>query len=176
MSADSPELTLGQDFLTWLWYRGENANGLFRIHASNAAYNVSMEQRVVVRGGDGENIETASVSGVVSLLREARMGLAIGKKVVRALVRLEKDGLDFSLTLKAEDFALNSLRTPSVMRSDSPDNDPDAGFLEKMYLLESCLELVDDLYRHFLDLRLSPKAWQEEAMAIGKWINSTSAI
>ncbi len=170
---DGPEMILGQDFLTCIWFKGEHGNGMFRTHGKGEAYTVSMEQRVVVRGGDGENLETASVSGAMSLLREARLGLAVGKKVVRALIRLEKDELSWQLTLKAEDFALNGLRTPALAKKEE-DDDPDASLLEKMYLIEQCLALIDDLYRHFLALRLNSQLWAKECRELAAWIQSGS--
>ncbi|MCL1889585.1 MAG: hypothetical protein FWF99_03660 [Desulfovibrionaceae bacterium] len=44
------EQMLGQDFLTWLWYRGETS-GRFKI-PSGEEFSVLMERRVVVQGGD----------------------------------------------------------------------------------------------------------------------------
>lgn len=167
------DLTLGQEFLTWLWFRSETANGLFRMSPQSGRegepYSVSMEQRVVVRGGEGDNLETASVSGSLSPLREARLGLQTGKLVVRALVRLEKDGMDWQVTLKAEDFSIGSLRTPAVAKDEDGD-DPDARFLEKMYLIENSLDMLDDLFRQFLDVRLSAAAWNAEAAEVAAWM------
>lgn len=172
-SADNIDVLLGQEFLTWLWYRGEIADGLFRMTKESGhegeAFHVRLEQRLVVRGGEGDYQETASVSGSFSPLREARLGLSTGKQVVRALVRLSKDELDWQLTLKAEDFCLNSMRTPPVAKPEEGD-DPDATFLEKIYLIESCLELIDDVYRQFLTIRLSMQAWDDEVRSIKNWI------
>ncbi|KAF4530283.1 hypothetical protein B566_EDAN018420 [Ephemera danica] len=46
-----------------------------------------MEQRIVVQGGEGDRLETATVSGVESELREARMGLTTGVTFMRAVAR-----------------------------------------------------------------------------------------
>ena len=91
---ENTDLVLGQDFLTWLWYKSETSNGLFRMSGGSAKagepFTLNMEQRVVVRGGEGDNKETASVSGSLSPLREARLGLLTGKLVVRALAGWKK--------------------------------------------------------------------------------------
>lgn len=170
---ENTDLVLGREFLTWLWFRSETSNGLFRFGKQSGKegepFTVAMEQRVVVRGGEGDNLETASVSGSLSPLREARLGLQTGKLVVRALTRLEKDGMDWQVTLKAEDFSVNSLRTPTVAKNEDGD-DPDALFLEKMYLIESCLDMLDDLFRQFLDVRLAPATWNAEAVAVAEWM------
>lgn len=170
---DNIDILLGQEFLTWLWFRSEVTGGMFQISTgpqAGSSFHVTLEQRLVVRGGEGDHKETASVSGSFSPLREARLGLSTGKKVVRALVRFSKDENDWQLTLKAEDFALGSLRTPAIAKAEEGD-DPDASFLEKIYLIESCLELLDEAYHQFLKVRLSQEAWKEEIKAVNTWIN-----
>lgn len=169
-SLDSLDNILGQEFLTWLWYQSDVAPGAFT-DAQGQPFSVSMEQRIVVQGGEGDARETASVSGSLSPLREARFGLGTGKKVTRALIRLEKDELAFQLTLKAEDFSISSLKTPKLDKSDD-DADPDALLLEKFYLMETCVGLLDGLYARFLGLRLSP-GWEEEVAAMRQWMTRT---
>ena len=78
-SLDSLDNILGQEFLTWLWYQSDVAPGAF-VDAQGQPFSVSMEQRIVVQGGEGDARETASVSGSLSPLREARFGLGTGKK------------------------------------------------------------------------------------------------
>lgn len=161
------DIILGQEFLTWLWYRSDTAPGAFT-DKEGQPFSVSMEQRIVVQGGEGENLETASVSGSLSPLREARLGLATGKKVTRALLRLEKEELAWQVTLKAEDFSLNSLKTPKVEK-DEEDLDVDAQLLEKLYLMETCVGLLDTLFARFLELRLSPD-WNNEVREVHAWM------
>lgn len=168
--AKSIDAILGEDFLTWLWYQSDTAPGAFR-DKGGLPFNLYMEQRIVVQGGEGESRETATVSGSLSPLREARFGLGTGKKVSRALIRLEKDDLVFQFTLKAEDFSLGSLKTPKLDAADK-DDDPDALFLEKIFLMESAVQLLDWVYLGFLNLRLSNK-WDEEVNQMGKWLSRT---
>lgn len=167
---ESMDIILGQEFLTWLWYRSDIAPGAFT-DKDGASFAVSMEQRIVVQGGEGEARETASVSGSLSPLREARFGLGTGKKVTRALVRFEKDDMAFQVSLKAEDFSSNSLKTPKLDKPQG-DEDPDALLLEKIYLLEVCTGLLDSLYARFLKLRLS-SGWQEEVEDMRRWMTRT---
>ena len=168
---ENTDLILGQEFLTWLWFRSETGN-VFRMEGAEhkgEPFTVAMEQRIVVRGGEGENQETATVVGSFSPLREARLGLLTGKQVVRCLVRLEKDGMDWQVSLKAEDFSINSLRTPKVARDDG-DEDPEGLFLEKMYLIDLSLDMLDEMFRQFLVLRLDSAAWNREAAAVAQWM------
>ncbi|MDE7065119.1 MAG: hypothetical protein K2O70_06555 [Desulfovibrionaceae bacterium] len=161
------DIILGQEFLTWLWYQSDIAPGAF-VDKEGRPFSVSMEQRIVVQGGEGENLETTSVSGSLSPLREARLGLATVKKVTRALLRLEKEELAWQVTLKAEDFSFNSLKTPKVEKDDE-DLDLDAQLLEKLYLMETCVDLLDTLFLRFLKLRLSPD-WNNEIHDVHAWM------
>ena len=166
-SVQSTDMILGQEFLTWLWYASDARPDAFR-DAANVPFQLYMEHRVVVQGGEGDTLETTSVSGALSLLREARVGLAAGKKVTRATLRFEQDGLRWLLSLRAEDFAVGGLRSPKTDRGEAED-DPDALLLERIYLLERCMALLDSLYAAFLRLRLSPQ-WTDEARRVHTWM------
>ncbi|MDR0339730.1 MAG: hypothetical protein LBH65_05575 [Desulfovibrio sp.] len=163
------DLVLGQEFLTWLWFR--SATGAIFNDAKGAPFTVSMEQRIVVQGGEGDHVETASVSGVDSELREARLGLTTGKKVTRALLRFERGPEEWQVTLKAADFALGSLKTPKIERNDR-DADPDALLLEKLSLVESCLELTDSAFAAFLAVRLDAPSWKDEVERLRQWMRT----
>ena len=110
------------------------------------------------------------MSGPLSELREARLGLATGKKVHRALVRMEMDGEAWQAVIKADDFSVNSLKTP-VVESDREDDDPDALFLEKMFLVERFLGCFDAVYAEFAELRAS-SAWDDELRKFRAWLKS----
>ena len=161
------DMVLGQEFLTWLWFRSETQPMGFK-DKEGVPFSMNLEQRIVVQGGEGDSLETASVSGSLSQLREVRLGLRTGKKVTRALVRFEREELAWQTTIKAEDFSLGSFKTPKVEREE--DDDPDAAFLEKMYLMELCLGLFDACYKQFLDIRLS-SLWDKEVQDMSAWMS-----
>lgn len=166
--AERENTILGQDFLTWLWHVTEARGGVFK-DADGREFHLRMEERLSVQGGDGEGLESATVKSPSGELTEARSGLRTGKKVNRAQLRFDRDPESWQLTLKDTDFSLSGLKTPKVETSDREDTDPDARVLEKMFLVEQCLELLDSVYREFLNLRLSAK-WAEETRTIGVWI------
>ena len=158
---------LGEEFLTWLWFQSDVAPGAF-VDKDGQPFSVSMEQRIVVQGGQGDAKDTATVAGTLSPLTEARFGLGKGKKVTRATIRLEKDELAFQLTLSADDFTLGSMKLPK-MEKPAEDEDPDAMLLERFYLVGVCLGLLESLYATFLRLRLSAD-WSETIQEITAWI------
>ncbi|MBU1003712.1 MAG: hypothetical protein KKE73_14455 [Proteobacteria bacterium] len=166
------DIILGQDFLTWLWYKSEALGGTFAT-PDGEAFALYMEQRISVQGGEGDAKETTSVSGLMSELKEAKAGLALGKKVCKAQIKIEVDSDAWQTTLKAEDFSQTSFKTPKVEFKQEEGDDPDASFLEKMYLLERGLGFLDAVYFEFLKLRFS-ETWDEERKKVGRWLNKDS--
>ena len=160
---------LGQDFLTWLWFASEKRQGLFKT-AKGQSFALHMEHKVSVQGGEGESLETASVTSPRGELAEAKTGLRTGKKVSKAQLRLEIDQDAWQVTLKADDFGLSGLKTPKVDLRDQEDEDPDSKFLEKLYLVEKCVEMLDSVYAEFLKARLA-KDWPKTAQLMGQWVS-----
>jgi hypothetical protein len=167
--AETVSLALGQEFLTWLWFASETSNGLFRTKEGEA-FSVTLEQKVSVQGGEGEAKETAVCSGPMAELREARLGLRNGKKVYKAKVRIERDEISWQVLLDAANFTLQGLKTPKVEMKMEEGEDPDGRILEKIYLLEKCVDFLDVVYARFLDLRFSPQ-WKEETARLRKWLD-----
>ena len=73
--------------------------------------------------------------------------------------------------VKALDFAL-TLRTPKIETKNEEGDDPDAVFLEKMYLIERGYAFFDALYAMFVKLRLTP-AWNVELKDFETWLNES---
>lgn len=174
-SGEFPDGILGQDFLTWLWFQSDVAPSFSRTDDGHS-FLVAMRKRVTVTGFVGMDRETASVaaSDADSFLSEARLGLRRGKKVTSALIHLTKDDFGFDVSVKAADFSLNSLKTPKIDKPDldkpDRDDDPDALFLEKVFLIETAVTLLDSLYRQFLGLRLDSDKWDKTTGEMMKWM------
>lgn len=166
------DIILGQDFLTWLWFKSETAGGSLA-SSDGEVFTLYMEQRISVTGGEGDAKETTSVSGQYSELKEAKAGLILGKKVAKAQVKIEIEVDTWQTTLKAEDFSMTSYKTPKVEFKKDEGDDPDAPFLEKMYLVERGLGIIDNLFFQFLELRMSTD-WPAECKRIGEWMQSNA--
>lgn len=160
------EKILGEEFLTWLWFKSET-NNLFT--TENKEFSLFTERKIVVEYGEGQSAELASSSGPTSELKEARLGLSNGKKVVRATYRMECEEENYLVTLRASDFSLNGLRTPKIDTSDINEEESDAYFLEKFFLLEQGIEFIDTLYSQYIHIRCSNE-WNKEKDAISSWI------
>ncbi len=170
--ASSVDEFIGQEFLTWLWYRSDTSPDSF-VTEDGEGFTVSMEQRIIVQGGVGDEKETASVSGAFSSLSEARFGLSMGKKVVRALLHIEKDSMVYQFVVKADDFTLSSVKTPKAAKDSlSEEDDPESIFLEKLFLLENCADFLDTIFTVFIKLRLS-REWVQEVQEMHKWMTES---
>lgn len=162
---------LGQDFLTWLWFKTDSERILFSL-ADKRTFALQMEQRVSVQGGEGEGVETATVSSPRGELTEAKAGLRTGKKVNKAQLLFTMDQDDWLVQVNATDFGLSGFKTPKVATKDEEGDDPDGKFLEKMFLVERGLEMLDIVFVSFLKIRMNKKDWMEEAAKIKLWINN----
>ena len=166
--AERENSLLGQDFLTWLWFKSERTNGWFKTR-EDEHFALNMEQRISVQGGDNDGKETASVSSPRGVLTEARTGLKHGKKVSKAQIRIEIEEESWIMTLKADDFGISGFKTPKVDTKTEEGDDPDSKFYEKMFLLEKCLNMLDDVYVQFVELRVDGN-WAQEIQEMRKWI------
>ena len=166
--AEAKNPVLGQDFLTWLWFKSEKSGWLFKLPGGGEV-NVYLEQKISVRGGEGDDAETATVSGPHAQFAEARLGVRSGKRVDKALIRFEQDGETWTVMVKADDFSLNALRTPKMETRSEEGDDPDAKVLEKLFLIEKCAGFFDALYTQFLHTRLS-QGWTGELSDFADWL------
>ena len=172
---DTMDGILGQEFLTWLWFQSDVAPSFFRTDDGHS-FLVAMRKRVTVTGFAGMDRETTAMTSFYdgAPLVEARFGLRRGKKVTSALIHLTKDDFGFDVSVKAADFSLNSLKTPKIDKPDR-DDDPDSLFLEKVFLIETAVTLLDSLYRQFLGLRLDKDKWDKTTGEMMKWMGEVLA-
>jgi len=167
VNLDQINRLLGEEFLTWLWFKSEEQNGLLEVEGETFA--LYFTGRVVVEGGEGEAMEKTVCSGEMSELIEAKKGLQLGKKVTQARIRLEQDSLSWQFNVKAEDFSLQSLKTPKIEMKVEQSDELEGRFLEKMYLIDKCVKVFLGLYAQFLELRFGP-GWMEEVGKIRTWV------
>ncbi len=166
--AEEKGAVLGRDFLTWLWYKSEQNNGIFKT-VSGEDFALYIEQKVVVEGGEGESREKAVCTGLMSELREAKLGLRTGKKVVKAKIKVEQDSNEWIMEVDAADFTFSGLKTPKVDTKLEEGDDPDSIFLEKIFLVEKGVGFLDDVFHSFVEKRFSID-WQGEVDAFRHWL------
>jgi len=163
--------SLGREFLTWLWFKSEERNGMIMIPGGGET-EIHLIRRLVLESGDGEYSESVVCQGMHADLKEGREALRQGKKIREARIQLTRDAATWEFTFKADRFQFQSLKMPIVMELDEEGDNPDGRVLERIYLLETVIRSMDQLFAMFLPLRLSG-GWQEEQLRMAKWLQSS---
>ncbi len=174
-------LTVGREFLTWLWFKSEERNGMIRL-SDGAECEVVFMRRLVLESGDGEYAETVVCQGLHAGLKEGKEALRQGKKISTARLRLALDGAEWEFTFKADRFHFQSMKLPAVGEKNGEETDQEGGeetdqegqVLERIYLIEKAAGIMDQLFRSFLDLRLS-SGWKSEQSRMRRWVVQTKA-
>jgi recombination associated protein RdgC len=163
--------TPGREFLTWLWFKSEERNGMILIPGIGET-EVQFVRRLVLESGDGEYSESVVCQGMHADLKEGREALRQGKKIREARLQLTRDAATWEFTFKADRFEFQSLKMPVVMDSDEEQDNRDGRVLERIYLLETVVNCMDQLFALFVALRLS-ETWQQEQGRMEKWLQAS---
>ena len=91
---------LGQEFLTWLWWKSEQRGGSVALPGVGDII-VVFEKHMLLEYGEGEYSEKLVCTGLQTELREARTGLLMGKKLEQARIQIVKDDYEWHVTLAA---------------------------------------------------------------------------
>ena len=163
---------LGQEFLAWLWFKSEERGGNVELPGTGDIL-VVFEKHMLLEYGEGVDSEKLICRGLQTELKEARAGLALGKKPEQARVRLARGDYEFSVTLTAATMEFRSVRLPKTAGAeDGDDSDSLEGqILERIGLFEELTALVNELFRMFINIRGSSR-WPEELVKIRSWVNS----
>lgn len=161
---------LGNEFLTWLWFKTETQDGLLEV-GEHGTIEVVFDDSLVLEAYLAETERNTLKGGSPAYSPEAKVALQHGKRVSRAKIRVIKDGREWVFTLKGEGMDFSSVNIPAVLSRKE-----DEKFYERMYLVEELEEIVDDLYQEFIFLRVNA-AWHEEMVpAMQKWIATEDQV
>lgn len=163
---------LGQEFLTWLWWKSEERGGTVLIPDRGDAI-IVFEKHMLLEYGEGETSERLICSGLQSEMKEARTGLKMAKKLEQARIQLVLGDLEWNFTLAAAMMEFRSVRLPKTAKSDNQSSDnqeeTEGMILERIYLFEELVQIVNDLFRGFLKVRMSQE-WGRELSKIRDWV------
>lgn len=164
---------LGQEFLTWLWYKSEERGGSIEIPEKGDII-VAFEKHMLLEFGEGESNEKIICTGLQTELQEARTGLQMGKKLEQARIQIVQNEMEFNFTLAAALMEFRNVKLPKTAGTEGGDSDnPEENegmILERIYLFEELVKTVNELFRMFLDKRVDP-SWPEEVVKLRAWVN-----
>jgi hypothetical protein len=162
---------LGQEFLTWLWYKSEERGGTVFLPGTGDIQLV-FEKHMLLESGEGESLEKLICKGLQTELQEARTGLRMGKKLEQARIYLAKGDYEFRLTVGATLFEYRNVSLPRTLSPNEEAADPvawEAKLLERIGMSEEAVHTMDELFRMFLKIRISTD-WQQELAGMKRWI------
>ena len=162
---------LGEEFLTWIWFIIEkNQNLIKNFDADFVALEVG--NRVVFENRRKESTERVTIKGDGASLEEGFMALKKGALVAELNMIYKSAELSWQFTLKGESLNISSLSIPYSGAPES-DDDIEGVVLDRIYLYNKILLLLQKLYSHFAGLRVSDNWQRKELPRIKKWIQSS---
>lgn len=167
---------LGQEFLTWLWWKSEERGGSVEIDGFGDIL-VVFEKHMLLEFGEGETNEKLICTGLQTELQEARTGLRMGKKLEQARIQLTKGDYEFNFTLAAALMEFRNVKLPKTAQSEEGASDTpeetEGMILERVFLFEELINTVNELFRMFLERRVNP-GWSEELGVVREWVSAQS--
>lgn len=170
---------VGREFLLLLWMESELFEATLNTK-EHGEFGLWLEKKLMLSAGTESTRITAPMPG---LGREAKEALLRGQLPEGAGIRIAWKDDETSLVLKAESFAISTLKLTSVLdksvgdfptgdlvdemlgktkgrpkkKKADDEEDEETPFYERMTLTKELEGLLETLYRDFLHLRLSPR-------------------
>ncbi len=169
---------LGIDFLLWACYRTMNESSAYRVNQPGPLqigeqFVAFLNDRMVLSVSGDYGVQKITASGPQGEFGEVRAALQNGKQLTEATIYLEQGEHRWRLTLKGELFSFASCKGPQVTeeRDNTVDRESEleALFFERLYVLETGLQLFDSLFAAFLAIRLGA-GWGDELERITTWL------
>jgi hypothetical protein len=162
---------LGEEFLTWLWYVIEKDQNLIK-KFDNEFVALEIGNRIVFENRRKESGERITIKGDGASLEEGILTLKKGALVTELNMVYKSAELEWQFSLKGESLNVSSFNLPNTGLLES-DEDLEGFVLEKIFLYDKALKLLENIYMYFVKLRLSNK-WQNEMVPkIRNWITSS---
>jgi hypothetical protein len=164
---------LGNEFLTWLWFMiDQDKKGLLEPHKDLA--DLSIGNRVVLRNTTHNRDEVVTIKGDGAGLEEGQTALKKGAVVTEINLVAKIGENEWRFNVKGESLNLSSVKTPETGRIETAE-DFEGVVLEKIYLYDRAVKLLNGLYQQFTKLRVSPD-WEKGTLRkMAKWMRQESA-
>ncbi|MEW6744273.1 MAG: hypothetical protein AB1486_16085 [Planctomycetota bacterium] len=165
LSADTA--FLGDEFLTWLWFRMETGEGTLDLPGFGevgVAFDRYLEFHDELSGA-----RLSLRSDAVSRTTEAQAALSVGKKLRRARLVIGWLDQNIELTVDGSTLDLGGLKLPRPTAEDSREREAEAAAA-----LQTAASLVAALFTVFLRERLAPDFEPSTLEAMRRWVRSRS--
>ena len=157
---------LGEEFLTWLWFKIETDGGEFELDQGRHV-GVSFDDFIAFAPRDGDESEHTLRKGAPSRSVEAAASLRNGRRLTRARLILAEGDAVWHVVLDGPTMNLLSVKLPD----DDPEAaDADERSLERVQAFLTLRGTLARLYRQFLLERLDEGYLTSGAEAQANWM------
>ncbi len=159
--------TVGQNFLTWLWFIQEESGGVLpKTQIGEFSFMIDGPMTFVADGPGA--MESSLRKGAPTISAEAKAALLVGKKLKRAKLVVARAKTEvWSATIDADTFTLRGMKLP-----DGEALEANASFEERVMFLHIFQTLFYALYERFLkDVKDSSK-FDEIQRRVKAWVKA----
>ncbi|MCK5805375.1 MAG: recombination-associated protein RdgC [Lentisphaeria bacterium] len=157
--------TLGQSFLTWLWFFQEQRGGVLP-QSKLGEFSLMVDGPLTFVAEGAGAFESVIRKGMPTVSAEAKAALTVGKKLKQAKVLLMRgQGEEWSLTLDADNFVFRGLKLP-----EGEAMDPHSVFDERMTNLYTFRKVFFALFQRFLKEMGDEGARREFQESAKQWV------
>ena len=159
---------IGNEFLTWLWFTIDTNQPFFKT-VDETITSLYLGNRIVLENCINDAFEIITIKGDDAGLEEGLLSLRKGAVVIEMNLSYKTENQDWKFTLKGESLSFAGLKVPETGPLETTD-DIEGMVLEKAYLYDKAIDLVNRLFNFFLKLRSTVEWNQKTVPKIKKWI------
>ncbi len=159
---------IGHEFLTWLWFVMENDQNILR-QLDDELVSLNIGNRVVVENSANDTTEKITIKGDDAGLEEGKVALKKGAVAVELNLVFKSGNQDWRFNLKGESLSFSGLKVPETGPMESKE-EIEGIVLEKAYLYEKIIILLDKIFNYYIKLRSSIEWTKTTVPSIKEWI------
>ncbi|MBW2193943.1 MAG: hypothetical protein JRF27_09190 [Deltaproteobacteria bacterium] len=161
---------IGDEFLTWLWFAIEkDAKSLKNL--SPDLLSLEIGNRIVLENRYQQSVERITIKGEDANFEEGNLALRKGAVVTEMNLCLKSGAQEWRFTIKGESLNISGFKTPFSGPVETAE-DIEGAVIEKAYLYDQAIQVVDNLFNNFIKARVSNDWHNQVVPKIRKWINT----
>ena len=159
---------LGEEFLTWIWFRWETDGGEFTLPGGRVV-GVALDDFLAFAAPSQDETEQTLRRGLPTRTAEARTALREGRRLRKARLLVAEGSRQWAATIDAPTMALNGVKLPEDAEECESEADRTADRAANWLALH---EIVQALYARFLKERLRGDYLKTTAEQQARWMAS----
>lgn len=157
--------TLGQTFLTWLWFFLEQRKGVLP-KSQLGEFSMMVDGPLLFVAEETGALESAIRKGTPTLSAEAKAALTVGKKLRQAkLIMARTQAETWSVTVDADNLVFRGLKLP-----EGEALDPGSVFEERMTNIHVFQTVIIELFKRFVSDLLDTDTFAATQKAAKEWV------